>query len=154
MQFSPDLLQFLTSDCWRVVSSQSNSSLAVVRLREDVPAVASRRSFPNCLRVLWAYAEPETDALPDSAEAEEMLTFEEHLSKALEHEHLAVLTAVLTFDGARQWVFYTHDVQQCGVRVNAMPQRSERYPIELDAFGDPEWSYLQEKFLDRFRPVA
>ena len=56
-----------------------------------------------------------------------MRVFEDRLCDAWEHDAIAVLTAVLTFDGARQWVFYTADTEQCGSRLNAMPQEQERY---------------------------
>jgi hypothetical protein len=54
---------------------------------------------------------------------------------------------VLTFDGARQWVFYSGDVGECGRRLEAMAQNAEPYPIEIDAFDDPTWQYLRTQIL-------
>jgi hypothetical protein len=76
-----------------------------------------------------------------------MEVFENRLVPALEGDALAALVAVLTFDGARQWVFYTSDVKACGGRLEAMPQERDPYPIELDAFADPEWGYLRDQIL-------
>ena len=78
-----------------------------------------------------------------------MEEFEARVCPVLEHDAHAVLVAILTFDGARQWVFYTRDVPECGKRINAMPQNQERYPIELDAFDDPAWGYLRDAILQR-----
>jgi hypothetical protein len=50
-----------------------------------------------------------------------MKRFEGHLCGAFEQDALAVLTAVLTFDVARQWVFYTDDVQECANRLSEIP---------------------------------
>ena len=60
-----------------------------------------------------------------------MEAFENRFCQAVEHDAHAVLAAVLTFDGARQWVIYTSDVQECGARLEAMPQEPEPYPLEL-----------------------
>ena len=53
----------------------------------------------------------------------------------------------LTFDGARQWVFYTSNVGECGARLEAMPQEAELYPLELTTEKDPAWRYLSEEIL-------
>jgi hypothetical protein len=85
--------------------------------------------------------------MPDNFESEAMGEFEDRLCAALEADAHAYLAAVLTFDGARQWVFYTDDVAECGRRLEAMPQNEQPYPIELDAFDDPDWSYLRKQLL-------
>ena len=76
-----------------------------------------------------------------------MAKFEDLMCDALETDFLAALTAILTFDGARQWVWYTDDVAACAMRINKMPQEKDRYPIELDTFEDPKWDYLRERVL-------
>jgi hypothetical protein len=81
--------------------------------------------------------------MPTPEESEQMADFENRFCESVEHEATAILAAVLTFDGARQWVFYTRDVQKCGERLNS----SEPYPLELTAEQDPEWAYLREKVL-------
>ena len=78
-----------------------------------------------------------------------MKVFEERFCQAVEQDACAVLSAVLTFDGARQWVFYTDDVKGCAERLGAMPQETEPYPLELTAQDDPEWSYLRDEILKR-----
>lgn len=66
---------------------------------------------------------------------------------AYEHDFHAVLTAVITTNGARQWIFYTSDIDECGQRLTAMPQENEPYPIELTADDDPDWSFLRQNVL-------
>jgi hypothetical protein len=87
--------------------------------------------------------------MPDEPTSAAMVSFERRLANAWEDDCLAVLTAVLTFDGARQWVYYTKDVPECGRRLNSMPQEPEPYPIELTAEQDPDWSYLRDQILAR-----
>jgi hypothetical protein len=119
----------------------------MIRYRTPVLQPNETGTFARCLRVLWPYAPEGSGAMPSAADSEQMKVFEDRLCYALEHDVHAALAAVLTFDGARQWVFYTSDVPTCGRRLAAMPQEAERYPIELDAFDDPEWDYLREQVL-------
>ncbi len=141
-------------DCsgWNLVKGNTETGPLLLRFREPElpPEIAV---FPNCLRVVWGYDDEGSGTLPDGRCNEHMEVFENRLCAAWEHDALAVLTAVLTFDGARQWVFYTSDVQACVERLNSMPQESEAYPIELDAFNDPTWNYLHEEIIrDRGNP--
>ena len=85
--------------------------------------------------------------MPSPDDSEQMAEFENRFCDAVERDATAILTAVLTFDGARQWVFYTGDVQECGERLANMPQRDEPYPLELATEEDPGWQYLREQIL-------
>ena len=85
--------------------------------------------------------------MPSADDTERMAEFEDRFCAAVEHDATAILTAVLTFDGARQWVYYTGDVQECGERLNNMPQSDEPYPLELTTEQDPRWEYLRDEIL-------
>ncbi len=77
-----------------------------------------------------------------------MQVFEDRLCSTWEEQDtLAVLTAVLTFDGARQWVFYTDDIDECSYQLHYMPQEKDPYPLELSCRPDPEWSFLRTEVL-------
>jgi hypothetical protein len=109
-----------------------------------------QKGYERFLTVTWGYADEGSGELPDAATGSEMERFEGHLCDAFEHDALAVLAAVLTFDGARQWVFYTHDVQECANRLSVIPDyHGEPYPIELTSEEDPTWAYLREQILGR-----
>lgn len=84
--------------------------------------------------------------MPTGEDFDQMAACETDLCQALETDALAVLAAVLTLDGARQWVFYTRDIKECRARLDQMPEDSQ-YPIELDTFEDPDWEYLRNKIL-------
>ena len=91
--------------------------------------------------------EGRSGALPSDEQSAQMKVFEDRLCMAVERDAHAVLAAVLTFDGARQWVFYSGDVQELLARLGSMPQEAEPYPIELTTEEDPEWRYLHEQIL-------
>jgi hypothetical protein len=87
--------------------------------------------------------------MPSTTDSVDMGQFEDRLCEVLEADAQAFLAAVFTFDGARQWVFYTADIEECRRRLEAMPQNAEPYPIEIDAFDDPTWQYLRTQILKR-----
>jgi hypothetical protein len=147
--------ELIEQDHWTGVAGQVPERHYLLRYREPVLQPLEVAEYPRCLRVVWAYDAVGSGTLPDERVSGDMRTFEDRLSASLEHDAVAVLTAVLTFDGARQWVFYTDDVQACGARLNSMPQESEPYPIELDVFDDPAWQYLRGQILkDRGEPAT
>lgn len=86
--------------------------------------------------------------MPAPSDMQEMSRFEDFLTASVEQDGLAVLTAILTFDGARQWVYYTRDIQQFAERLSAIPDfYGDPYPLEISTQEDPIWSYLREQIL-------
>lgn len=139
--------RFLKHDRWAGASGEREAGPFILRFRTPVLESDETGVHANQLLVVWAYAEEGTGALPSSEDQERMSAFEERLCEAWEGDGLAVLTAVLTFDGARQWVFYASDVGECGKRLNDMPLEAEPYPIKLTTEPDPGWDYLREQIL-------
>ncbi|MDJ0970873.1 MAG: DUF695 domain-containing protein [Kiloniellales bacterium] len=144
----PDRIRELVEkDVWALAEAHSAQGPMLKRFRTPILQPVDITSHRRVLRILWIYAEEGTGEMPSSEDSDRMEKFENLTCDALEKDHLAVLTAVVTFDGARQWVWYTSDVPACGQRINEMPQEEERYPIELDAFDDPDWGYLRNTIL-------
>jgi hypothetical protein len=137
----------LRKDRWTLVEGENDHGPFLLRYRTPVLEPPDTRGYGRILKIIWAYADEGTGALPGAEDSEQMAEFEDRFCEAVEHDATAILTAVLTFDGARQWVFYTGDVQECGERLNNMPQNDEPYPIELTAEPDPDWRYLRKKIL-------
>jgi hypothetical protein len=137
----------ISHDHWTYVKGKTRSGQFLLRFREPLLQPDQATGYPCCLRVVWAYDIEGSGQLPNPAINEQMGVFEDRLCATWEHDALAVLTAVLTFDGARQWVFYTADAQACGARLSSMPQELEPYPIELDVFDDASWEYLRDQIV-------
>ena len=137
----------ITADRWTVAETEAPPRLGIIRFRTPVLGPDQVKGYPRCLRILWGYADEGSGALPDVPTTDRLQTFENSVVDALEQDAVAVLTAVLTFDGARQWVFYTADVPTCAARIEGLPQEREPYPIAIDVFEDPEWRYLRDEIL-------
>lgn len=137
-------------DQWSMGEIWNDKITGLCRWRTPVLAPPDVNGYDRVLKVVWIYADENTGAMPSYEQSEQMSVFENRLCAAWEHDGHAYLAAVLTFDGARQWVFYTFDVPECGRRLHGMPQEAERYPIELITELDPEWSWLRHQILKRF----
>jgi hypothetical protein len=146
---SAEVIAALRSDQWTLAEVSTDFGLGLLRYRTPVLNPGQVDGYDRVLRILWPYAEEDSGEMPDESDSEAMAEFENRLCAALETDAHAYLAAVLTFDGARQWVFYTSDVAECGRRLEDMPQNDDPYPIELDAFDDPDWSYLREQIVRR-----
>jgi Family of unknown function (DUF695) len=134
-------------DHWAIAETAAPPRLGIIRFRTPVLGSDQVKGYPRCLRILWAYADEGSGALPDDPTTQRLQTFENRLVEALERDAVAVLTAVLTFDGARQWVFYTADGNRCAARIEELPREQDPYPIDIDVFDDPEWRYLRDEIL-------
>ena len=138
---------FVDGSNWVVESGEKTSAPYLLRYRSPTLSSQEIGGYKHLLRIVWIYAEENSGKLPSSDDLNTMAAFEELLATTIEKDQLAVLTAVLTFDGARQWVFYTDDVNKCGEIINSWPQTAEPFPIEIDTFVDPEWKYLRDEML-------
>ena len=137
----------LTSDRWSFSEGKTEVGPFILRYRTPGLGPDGVEGYSRVLRVIWPYGSEDTGAMPSADDSNVMGEFEDRFCVALENDGHGFLAAVLTHDGARQWIFYTSDVAECGRRLEAMPQNAERYPIELDAFDDPTWQYLRHELL-------
>ena len=147
--------RLLRDASWTVaeMSDDYDRSVGFLRFRKPVLGPEETDGYHRLVQVLWAYDIEGADTMPDAHTSDEMGRFENHLCAAVEHDLQAVLTAVLTFDGARQWVFYTRDVPEFGRRLSTMPDfHGNPYPIELTTREDPAWSYLRDVILGPVLP--
>jgi hypothetical protein len=141
--------QLLKEDHWAIAEGVVDGAPFIVRFRTPVIEPPHTQGYEQLLMVVWSYAPEGSGELPDEDVSRELGVFEDRLATALEGDAHAVVVAVLTFDGARQWVVYTHSVDECGHRICEMPQELERYPIEMTTEEDPSWSYLRNRILSR-----
>lgn len=106
---------YLICEQWSGLSGvrESDSLPFVLRFRIPVLEASEIKPYTKLVTVFWAYDKAHTGSMPDEKTGDEMAEFEQRLYEVWEKNSVAVLTAVLTFDGARQWVYYTKDVKKC-----------------------------------------
>ncbi|HYV38627.1 MAG TPA: DUF695 domain-containing protein [Gemmataceae bacterium] len=139
--------EVLRNDRWVGVQGENAAGPFLLRYRIPVLAPSDTKGYEHVLKIVWAYADENSEAMPKVDDSEKMAVFENRFCEAVEHDRTAILTAVLTFDGARQWVFYTGNIDECGERLRNMPQNDEPYPLELTTERDPGWNYFRKIIL-------
>lgn len=145
---SNQVIEVVKEDAWAVAEGTHEDKLVLVRFRHNFRQVLDFEGYHLLLQITWPFFEVDPSGMPGVEDAEAMEQFEQRLLVAYEHDFHAVLTAVITTNGVRQWLFYTSDLEECGDRLTEMPQEAEPYPIELVADEDPEWLFLREEILE------
>ena len=144
---SKQIADVVNEDSWAIAEGDHEGKPVLVRFRHKLRNVTDVSGYPQLLQITWPYEEADESGMPEAEDSNAMELFEEHMIAAFEHDQHAVLTAVITTDGVRQWIIYTGDLEECGKRLSAMPHEQDEYPIELVADDDPEWEFLREEIL-------
>lgn len=134
---------------WAGIDGKTDDGAFHIRFRTPVLEASETGGYSEQLLVVWPFADERSAAMPDDGVAQQLAEFEKRLCDAWEGDGLAFLAAVLTFDGARQWVFYTADVASCGQRMTTLAEEGESYPVQLTRNADPDWSYLRDSVLQQ-----
>jgi hypothetical protein len=140
------LSKFLDDDEWAGVAGRHLTIPFNLRYRMAVLTKTQPDGYDQLLKVAWTFVMKNSIAMPEKEDAQRMYAFERSFCKSIKWGCMAILTAVFTFEGTRQWIFYTKDVEECRRRLDQLLSRTP-YPLELNSQPDPEWSYLHEHVL-------
>ena len=142
---SQQVIAAVKQDVWSQVTGKHGDGPFMFRYREELCDVTDFTGYSRIVFLTWTYTHDGGSEIPSQAELFEMQDFENHLVELWEYDFHAVLAAVLTEDATRQSLFYTSDAAECERRLNEMPQKAERYPIELVAETDADWTFFHDK---------
>ena len=137
---SPDDERVTFEDRWFVAEGSYQGKPLIMRARGHLQHLVGHWRYPRRMTVKWTIQNEIAAGLPDEAELERMTRFEERLLEALEHDMQAIAIAVVTCDGAREWIFYTSDLDESQRRINATFADDPVFPIELIYVEDPTWA--------------
>lgn len=115
----------------------------IVSGRDGIDKIRDSGKFPYAVRVSWRYnARP--DGYPDQADELLMERADNALRAEFDKDRCAWLVAVYTGDGARDWIFYTGNLNIFGKVFNRALADIETIPLVIDAQSDPDWLQYQE----------
>ena len=126
---------------WVIAESHTSEHSFQIRFRK-LPLGFERLPYPKRLNVFWSMRNPDEHGMATNGELENLHTFEDRLVAAVEQDESAMLVAVLTGRGEREFVFYVQDPQPFIKHLSEMPQEAERYPVEVHFEEDPAWGYF------------
>ena len=115
----------------------------IVRARNSLPSADARAKYQHLISIRWPY-EPAPGCNVPTAATEEMM---DELAEALDvlaNAEGSAEAASITGLGVREWRFYTDDTEHFMAEFNRALADRDPFPIELEAFVDPEWNGLAE----------
>jgi hypothetical protein len=127
---------------WAGAEGEHNNHPLLIRFRE-FPKKFPKSKYPKRINIFWEMSETDENGLPTEDEFNKLETFEERLADAVEHDEHSILAAALTCNGEREFIFFTADVAGFMERLTNMPQERARYPITIQTYDDPTWSYFE-----------
>src|SRR5688500_8694409 len=102
----PKVVRVLEHDHWAVAEGERAVGPFVLRYRTPVIDAADVGAHVQLVQLVWEFDDAGSGAMPEPGVSDTMQTFEDALCAAWERDGLAYLAAVLTIDGARQWIVY------------------------------------------------
>lgn len=127
---------------WALAEADCNSHPLLIRFRE-FPKRFPKSKYPQRINIFWRMSEADENGLPSDEEFSRLATFEDRLINAVEHDEHSILVGALPCNGEKEFIFYTADVSGFMERLTNMPQEKERYPIKIQRYDDPNWSYFK-----------
>lgn len=133
----------LDSIPWTLWDGDYNGDALLIRLR-NFPVEFPISKYPQRLNVTWTMYERDENGLPTDQEFERLRTFEDRLVNAVEPDEQSVLVGALTCNGEKEFIFQSKDPSEFLRRLTDMPQETERYPIVIESYDDPDWDYFKD----------
>lgn len=140
-----EIIEIIQNNIWSAADGKHNDLPLKLRFRREVMEKPDTSEYPKLVRLYWVY-EGLDDGLPGNMDLEQMNIFENDISRMVEHDASAILVAVITNDGQREWIFYARDMQNFAERLMNLKQ-DNYYPVELTSRSDPEWNFLYQELL-------
>ena len=131
-------------DSWTLAEGTNRDVPRLIRIRENLNPAAWELALPHVLRITWTIRGIAERGLPSDVETKALHAFENELVPRVERDGRAVLVAVITELGKRHWYFYLRDVDAFSKELHNMPQKEERYPIELTLDRNERWALFRE----------
>lgn len=128
---------------WLGADVDYNGRPLLIRLRQFAKEFPVSK-YPERLNITWSMSEPDENGLPTDQEFERVAAFENRLVDAVEPDEQSILIGVLTCNGEKEFIFQTADPSEFLKRLTEMPQETERYPITIERYDDPEWDYFKD----------
>jgi hypothetical protein len=133
------------SDEWTLASGETENGLMFTRFRSGQPSDADRELFNKLVLVRWSFECREGSGLPTNEAMAAMDEFEDRILEASDAEKWwGSGVAIVTRDGTREWRFYTPDVPSFLQEFSEALRGLGPYPLELQAFDDPDWDGFDE----------
>lgn len=125
---------------WSLAEGEDNGKPLYIRFREEYRESGADSAYPRLIQIVWKYS-ADQNGLPTDEVIPSLKDFESRLIEAVEPEKVAVLVAVCTNNGEREWMLYAKSVSEFQARLDALdPDQQDPFPIDITSALDPKWS--------------
>ncbi|MCZ2342848.1 MAG: DUF695 domain-containing protein [Bacteroidales bacterium] len=111
----------------------------IFRVRNRFPQNLEPSRYHHLIAMIWQYQSDNDTQLPSNAEADRMSIFEDQMTAAMQASGQAVLTAIVTGTGVREWQWYSRSPEESLLLINAALAGQELPPVEFAGDPDPSW---------------
>jgi hypothetical protein len=134
----------VVGDVWTVATSRDGEVPKLVRFRQNIDPDALGPHLPHLVCVSWSMVDATELGLPSDDETQELERFENELVPRVEAGSIGLLAAVITECSQRHWYFYLNDRNGFSDALHDVPQKEERYPIEITIQENEGWRLFRE----------
>ena len=130
------------NDWWTCPATDTETSETImVSGRRDIDTYRAKGKYNIRVDVAWRYG---STGYPDETTARTMEEVTEAFQAALKGKTAAVMTAIYTGAGVRQWIFYTLSEKLFTDFLNRSLAGFPLLPLEISAEKDPDWAEYDE----------
>jgi len=131
------------SDGWFAAKGETNGNLLIVRAKESLPDVNTRKVFPWLTVITWEYP-LRSGGLPEPSVNDQIEVFESTTESKLEKAGLCVLAIIQTGNGKKEWSYYIQDREKFMEAFNKSFDGKPALPIKIEFYNDPDWKELEQ----------
>lgn len=131
----------MATDRWWSTPMEGNAgNTVIVTGHDNLDRMRESGKYPHLVRVSWDYnAAP--DGMPDDIDADLMGQAADLLEEEFRRDKSALIAAIVTGEGRRDWIFYAHSLPIFGKVFNrALEPLEQTIPFVITAESDPDWS--------------
>jgi hypothetical protein len=136
--------KFKLIDTWSIAEIENDGYPIIIRFRNELDILFGKEIYPHLLQVDWKFSSLIKSGMPSRTDANEASKFEDFLIDSIEVDLQSILTFVITNDGLRSWYIYTNNIDEFSNRLHNIPQKDERYPIEIYLSENEGWKSYED----------
>ena len=131
------------ADIWATATGEEASLPIIYRYRQNRPRRAKPEILPTALRVLWAFDGSKNNGMPEAADNDAQVRFEDAIEPLTEGPS-SFLMLVRTGNSWKEWLFYTESAEGWAATLTKLLVGHPPYPLEISNWHDEPWSTWQQ----------
>ena len=125
---------------WQVSKGQYDGRPLIVRVNTSADPFRGHPELSNQVGIAVPFKLPNEDGMPSSAELEELNEIEDRLFEIFQSGQQAVVVAVITTSGMREFVLYAHDPNEIVGKHRQLQSEISHHEIQLMIQADRDWT--------------